>query len=293
MFSYRHGYHAGNHADVLKHICQMLIIDKLKQKDKGFTYIDTHSGAGLYDLSSEQSLKTKEFQQGIARLADYSGAEPTVLAYQELTSSYLKLQQYPGSPEIARVLMRDQDQLHLMEWNNQEVINLKRQITGSHVSVHHRDGYEGLIALVPPALKRGLVLTDPSYETPEDYQLVVDAISKAYKRWPTGIYAIWYPLLSKRDEDQADCFERATTKHKKSQKMLQALTQQGYKNVLQVELAVQNPDTFAGMYGSGMAIINAPWQLDVQIRDCLGELTPVMAQHKHASFVVNWLVEEA
>ena len=127
MFSYRHGFHAGNHADVLKHICQMLIIDKLKRKDKGFTYIDTHSGAGMYDLASEQARKTNEFKQGITRLADYAGAEPTLLAYQELTASYIKHQQYPGSPEIARVLMREQDQLHLMEWNNQEV--MKPQMT--------------------------------------------------------------------------------------------------------------------------------------------------------------------
>jgi len=293
LFSYRHGYHAGNHADVLKHICQMLIIDKLKQKDKGFTYIDTHSGAGLYDLTSEQSLKTNEFKQGISKLADYAGVQETILAYQELTSQYVKCHQYPGSPEIARMLMREQDKLHLMEWNNQEVINLKRQIKGPNVSVHHRDGYEGLIAMTPPELKRGLVLTDPSYETPEDYQLVVDSISKAYKRWPTATYAIWYPLLSKRDASQSDGFERATTKHKKSQKMLEALSQQDFKNVLQVELAVQDPDTFAGMYGSGMAIINAPWQLDVQINDCLAEATPVMAQSKQASFQVNWLVEEA
>ncbi|WP_166423089.1 23S rRNA (adenine(2030)-N(6))-methyltransferase RlmJ [Paraglaciecola sp. 20A4] len=293
MFSYRHGFHAGNHADVLKHICQMLIIDKLKRKDKGFTYIDTHSGAGMYDLASEQARKTNEFKQGITRLVDYAGAEPTLLAYQELTASYIKHQQYPGSPEIARVLMREQDSLHLMEWNNQEVVNLKRQIRGHNVAVHHRDGYEGLIALTPPELKRGLVLTDPSYETPDDYQQVVDSISKAYKRWPTGIFAIWYPLLSKRDDEQSDGFERATSKHQKSQQMLEALSQVGFKNLLQVELAVQDPSTYAGMYGSGMAIINAPWQLDEQISDCLAELTPLLAQNKSASYLVNWLVAEA
>ena len=293
MFSYRHGYHAGNHADVLKHICQMLIIDKLKCKDKGFTYIDTHSGAGLYDLSSEQAQKTYEFKQGITRLADYAGAEPALLAYQELTSSYLKNHQYPGSPEISRLLMRDQDKLHLMEWNNQEVINLKRQIRGHNVAVHHRDGYEGLIAMTPPDLKRGLVLVDPSYETPDDYHHVVDALTKAYKRWSSGIYAIWYPLLAKRENESNDSFERAASKHHKSQNMLEALSNAGFKNLLQEALAVQDPETFAGMYGSGMAIINAPWQLDDQLRACLSELTPLMAQNKKATNLVKWLVEEA
>lgn len=282
MFSYRHSFHAGNHGDVLKHICQMLIIEKLKIKDKGFVYIDTHSGAGLYELDAAEAQKTGEYQFGIEQIADYQGSEPSILAYQALTAEYREHNQYPGSPEIARKLMRPQDKLQLMEWHNQEILNLKRNIRGPNVAIHHRDGFEGLVAITPPSPARGLVLIDPSYELAEDYQQVIDGVCKAHQRWAGGIYVIWYPLLSKR----------AQNKHQQSEMMLNTLSQQGFKNLLVAELLVEDIHKDTGMYGSGMAIINAPWQLDTQLESALKELTPVLAQSELASYRLEWLIQD-
>lgn len=302
LFSYRHSFHAGNHADVLKHICQMLIIEKLKSKDKGFVYIDTHSGAGVYDLDAVEAQKTLEYQQGIARLAHYTGDNEAILAYQTLTAKYLKHDQYPGSPEIAHALLRPQDNLQLMEWHNQEVVNLRHNLRGKHIAIHHRDGNEGLVAITPPKPARGMVLIDPSYETPEDYHQVVATLSKAYKKWPTGIYAIWYPLLLKRSNgdrnagdrnaQQQESFAGATSKQGKSQQMLEQLKLQGFKNMLSVELNVQDESRDEGMYGSGMVIINPPWQLDEQLRACLQDLVPLLGQSPQAKSTVNWLIAD-
>lgn len=291
MLSYRHSFHAGNHGDVLKHICQLLLINKLKDKDKSFVYMDTHSGAGLYNLDSEQANKTNEYQQGIALLADYQGDEPTILAYQALCADYLKQDIYPGSPEIARKLMRDQDKLALMELHNEEIHNLKNNMLkgnkrNSNVAVHHRDGYEGLIAMTPPNPARGMVLIDPSYEVAGEYQQVVDTVIKAYKRWASGIYAIWYPLLAKREDGQ-----HGGTKAGLSEIMLDTLAKQGFKNLLQIELCVEGKQQ-GGMYGTGMAIINAPWQLDEQIAQCLAELTPLLAKSEQANYSLRWLIKD-
>lgn len=297
MFSYRHSFHAGNHADVLKHICQMLIIEKLKIKDKGFVYIDTHSGAGIYGLDSAEAQKTQEYQQGIARVVNYRGDDPTILAYQALTAIYLKQEQYPGSPEIARLLMRPQDSLHLIEWHNQEVLNLKRNMRGSNIAVHHRDGNEGLIAITPPKLARGMVLMDPAYESPSDYQQVLSTLSRAYNRWPTGTYAIWYPLLRKRETNPANAeqqtgFTSASTKQGKSQQMLEQLIGLGCKSLLCVELNVRDETRDVGMYGSGMAIINPPWQLDQQLEACLPALVALLGQDPAAKYSVDWLIAD-
>lgn len=286
MLSYRHSFHAGNHGDVLKHICQLLLINKLKSKDKGFVYIDTHSGAGLYKLDSEQANKTNEYQQGISRLAAYQGNDPAILAYQSLCADYLRQDQYPGSPEIARKLMRDQDKLVLMELHNEEIHNLKINMGGANVAVHHRDGYEGLIAMTPPIPARGMVLIDPSYEVASEYQQVVDTVVKAHKRWTGGIYAIWYPLLAKREEGQ-----HGGTKAGLSEVMLDTLARQDFKNLLRIEMCVDSEQK-GGMYGTGMAIINAPWQLDEQIAACLTELTPLLAKSEQAKYSFNWLIKD-
>jgi 23S rRNA (adenine2030-N6)-methyltransferase len=184
-----------------------------------------------------------------------------------------------------------------MEWHNQEVLNLKRNIRGSHVAIHHRDGNEGLVAMTPPKPARGMVLIDPAYESPQDYQQVVTTVSKAYKKWPTGIYAIWYPLLLKRnrgprDVIQPESFEAAPSKQGKSQDMLEQLKLQGFKSLLSVELNVQDETRDEGMYGSGMAIINAPWQLDEQLRACLQDLVPLLGQSPKAKGAVNWLITD-
>ncbi|GAC17362.1 23S rRNA (adenine(2030)-N(6))-methyltransferase RlmJ [Paraglaciecola arctica] len=291
MLSYRHSFHAGNHGDVLKHLCQMLLIDKLKSKDKGFCYFDTHSGAGVYQLNSEESLKTNEFKQGIDRLTGHSVQNKTINNYLSLVSAYREFNQYPGSPEIAKSMLRPQDKIILMEWHNQEIQNLKSNMGGKNIAIHHRDGYEGLLALTPPDMQRGIVLIDPSYEVASEYQQVVDTVVAAYKKWNSAIYAIWYPLISDRKTSDST-FDSSTSKKGKSETMLENLTQHSFKNMLKIELCVTGANQAGGMYGSGMAIINAPWQLDKQIRESLQELTPLMAQNDSASFTVDWLIEE-
>lgn len=282
MFSYRHSFHAGNHGDVLKHICQMLIIKKLKNKDKGFVYIDTHSGAGLYQLDDAESQKTAEYQQGISKIQAYTGTDAGILAYQALCASYFEHQQYPGSPEIALALLRQQDQLQLMEWHNQEIVNLKSNIRGHNVATHHRDGFEGLIALTPPVLARGMVLIDPSYELIDDYHQVVNAVTKAHQRWTGGIFMIWYPLLTKR----------AQAKYGQSEFMLEKLVKAPFKNLLVAELLLEDPDKDTGMYGSGLAIVNAPWQLDTQLKSILSQLSILLAQSPKAGYRLEWLIQE-
>ena len=291
MLSYRHSFHAGNHGDVLKHLCQMLLIDKLKSKDKGFCYFDTHSGAGMYQLNSQESLKTNEFKHGIERLTGHLIQDQAINNYLSLVNGYTEFKQYPGSPEIAKSMLRPQDKMVLMEWHNQEIQNLKSNIGAKNIAIHHRDGYEGLLALTPPDMQRGIVLIDPSYEVASEYQQVVDTVAAAYKKWHSAIYAIWYPLISDRKTSNST-FDSSTSKKGKSETMLENLTQHAFKNMLKIELCVTDGEKAGGMYGSGMAIINAPWQLDTQIQKSLQELTPLMAQSDNASYSVDWLIEE-
>ncbi|MDU0355179.1 23S rRNA (adenine(2030)-N(6))-methyltransferase RlmJ [Paraglaciecola aquimarina] len=291
MFSYRHSFHAGNHGDVLKHLCQLIILSKLKEKDKPFTYFDTHSGAGVYHLDSTESLKTREFQSGIAKLTDVSTNNELLAQYLKMVMGYSKFNQYPGSPEIAHNLLRAQDDIVLMEWHNNEYENLKSNINGRNISIHHRDGFEGLLAMTPPKMKRGMVLIDPPYELATEYKQVVETVVKAYKKWSTGIYAIWYPLIKDRKEN-AEQFTSASSKQGQSQAMLQALSRQDFKNLLQVELRVTSEEQAEGMYGSGLLIINAPWQLDTQLASALKEMAPQLASDAKGSFAINWLIEE-
>lgn len=290
MFSYRHSFHAGNHGDVLKHVCQVAIIEKLKLKEKGFIYFDTHSGAGVYDLKSAESLKTKEFKSGVERINDVQMLEPNLQLYSEIICNYQKFNQYPGSPEIAKTLLRDQDQMVLMEWHNQEINKLKHNLNGKNIAIHHRDGFEGLLALTPPKLKRGLVLIDPPYEVESEYQSVIDTVAKVHKKWNSGIFVIWYPLIQSRAKENQGNFEASATKQGKSENMLQQLATHDFKNMLKVELCVSPKDQSEGMYGSGLAIINAPWGLDKMAKQILSEITPSMGLNDNASSSVEWLI---
>lgn len=281
MFSYRHSFHAGNHADVLKHLCQMLILQKLSNKTKPWTYIDTHSGAGLYSLTSEESQKTSEYLQGIERLTGYTGNCPAILSYQALVNHFLLQDEYPGSPQIAAQLARANDKLVCMEFHNNEIANLKRNMRGTGAGIHHRDGFEGLLAISPPKPARGLVLIDPPYELASEYELVIDTVAKVLKKWPAAVVAIWYPLLG----------GRAGVKQPLANRMLDSLSQLSCKNLLTVELEVEHNSQEAGMYGSGLAIINAPWQLDIDMTGCIPQLHQLLTQDPTTSYRIDWRVE--
>lgn len=286
MLSYRHSFHAGNHADVLKHIVQSLILEKVTQKHKPAIYIDTHAGAGLYDLGSAESLKTNEFLDGVTLLLKHAAVEPALNRYQQRIEQFTVDNYYPGSPLIAASILREQDSMVLVEYHNSEIENLKfnvkKHIDRTKTAVHHRDGYEGLIGILPPTPARGLVLIDPPYEVKDEYQQVLETLNVALKKWSTGIYAIWYPLLSSRAGNKAGL----------SEKLCQSLSELPAKSVLNVTLQVAENTADAGMYGSGLVIINPPWELDTQLESILPELCVTLKGDRKAKASVEWLKTE-
>lgn len=279
MLSYQHQYHAGNFADVHKHLVLMLLFESLKRKEKPFCYIDCHAGSGCYDLRAEAAKKNSEHINGIEKIW---------CQYQkdELTKAYIdgvaainngdNLHYYPGSPWLAGQWMRQQDRAILMELHPQAQQELRKYFSGDNrYSLHARDCYEGLPALVPPEIKRGLVFFDPSYEVKNEYTEVVSLLKVAHQKWSTPIYAIWYPIL-------------AAGKH---QQLLRSLEKSGIKKILISEVKVCSEEEVTGMYGSGMVIINAPWELDKAIEKLMPGIGNTLAVGQHEVKTI-WLVEE-
>jgi len=285
MLSYLHGFHAGNFADVHKHLLLCLLLQALNRKSKPWSYLETHSGSALYDFEDSRALKTAEFRDGIARLWEREALPEALAPYLEQVRQQNpdgRLRYYPGSPTLAAGMARADDRIRLMELHPNEVVALKQLFRNDErVAVHHRDGYEGVLSLLPPTPKRGLVLVDPAYEVKEEYRQVVGFIAKAMKRWPTGIYAIWYPLLTAN----------------RWQQLLEGLRRSGIRAILRAELAIAEAGAEHGMYGSGMLIINPPWQLDQQLATLLPELLALLeptapGTKPRGSTLVEWLVEE-
>lgn len=278
MLSYRHSFHAGNHADVVKHIVQSLILDSLKQKDKPFVYHDTHSGVGRYDLTHEWSEKTGEYKQGIAKiwqqdmpqdLASYLDSIRTLNQGEDL-------RYYPGSPRVARAQLREQDRMVLTELHPSDFPLLEQEFhRDRQVRIYKEDGFKRLKASLPPKERRGLVLIDPPYELAKEYRDVVTAIAQSYKRWATGIYAIWYPVVNRLDIDD----------------MLEGLEGLGIRKILQIELGVSPDTNERGMTASGMIVINPPWKLESQMKEILPLLKKAIAPST-GHFKVEWVVPE-
>ncbi|SHI15796.1 23S rRNA (adenine(2030)-N(6))-methyltransferase RlmJ [Ferrimonas marina] len=279
MLSYRHSYHAGNHADVLKHCVQALILEALKGKEKPFVYHDTHSGAGRYDLSAEHAEKTGEYIDGIGRLWQQDCPEalhPYLAAVKALNPSG-NLRYYPGSPLLAAKLLREQDRLVMTELHPTDHPRLVQEFAGDRrARVYQEDGYQRLKAALPPKERRGVVLIDPPYELKGEYNDLVKGVLAGIKRWATGTFALWYPVVYRRDIEQV-------------QKQLQA---SGVRKILQIEMNVMADTGERGMTGSGMIVINPPWKLEQQMRDLLPWLTERLAQSPQANFKVEWLVPE-
>lgn len=265
MLSYRHGFHAGNAGDLLKHITLVLVLEHLKKKEKGFCVYDTHAGAGLYDLESDWSQKNQEHRGGIEVVWSKALDLLPLSFYQILMSLNPdgQLKNYPGSPEIIRRMLRPQDRLVAAELHTSEVEVLKSHLgRDPKVAVHHRDGFEAAWALVPPALRRGVVIMDPSYELKEDYTKVSTSLAKALKRWETGIYLVWYPLLG-RLSDRSDALK-------------QSLRDLSGKELYTAELLWAEQGADRGMHGSGMAVINPPWGFSEQLRSFMERITPLL-----------------
>ncbi|MFW7524808.1 23S rRNA (adenine(2030)-N(6))-methyltransferase RlmJ [Vibrio ostreicida] len=279
MLSYRHSFHAGNHADVVKHIVQSLILNALKEKDKPFVYHDTHSGVGRYDLTHEWAEKTSEYKQGIARLWGSSELPPDITSYLNAIKALNStdcLRYYPGSPRVARAHLRPQDRMVLTELHPSDFPLLEQEFHRDRkVSLYKEDGFKRLKASLPPKERRGLVLIDPPYELAREYRDVVQAIHQAHKRWATGIYAIWYPVVNRCDIED----------------MLKGLEGLGIRRILQIELGVSPDTNERGMTASGMIVINPPWKLESQMQDILPLLKQSIAPAS-GHFKIEWVVPE-
>ncbi|HHI5411086.1 TPA: 23S rRNA (adenine(2030)-N(6))-methyltransferase RlmJ [Vibrio metoecus] len=279
MLSYRHSFHAGNHADVLKHIVQSLILNSLQQKEKPFVYHDTHSGVGRYDLTHEWSEKTGEYKQGIARVWQKDNIPAELNSYLDTIRQLNQgetLRYYPGSPRVARAHLREQDRMVLTELHPSDYPLLEQEFhRDRQVSIYKEDGFARLKASLPPQERRGLVLIDPPYELAKEYRDVVQAIAQSYKRWATGIYAIWYPVVNRCDIDD----------------MVEGLQGLGIRKILQIELGVSPDTNERGMTASGMIVVNPPWTLESQMQTILPFLKQAIAPAT-GHYKVEWVVPE-
>ncbi|MDH5387077.1 MAG: 23S rRNA (adenine(2030)-N(6))-methyltransferase RlmJ [Gammaproteobacteria bacterium] len=270
MLSYRHGFHAGNHADVLKHCVLISALDYMQQKITPFVYIDTHSGAGMYSLQDEWAEKTREHETGITKLWQRSVSDMP-LAVQ----AYLKkihelnpdgeLSQYPGSPWIAESMLRRHDRARLFELHVNEYENLHELFASNkRFKTEQRDGFQGLNEVMPPIERRAVTLIDPSYEVKTDYQTVVQSVKAAHKKFNAGVFIIWYPVINRKQIDQ---FE-------------QDFISSGMKNILLAELSLYPDTDHAGMTGSGLVVVNPPWTLAKSLELTLPYLQEELAEGK-------------
>ncbi len=262
LLSYRHSYHAGNYADVIKHIVLIEIFEHLIKKENAFDYIDTHAGAGLYNLHSAHATKLQEYTQGIGKLNRQDW--PELASYFDVVASYNTtdtLTVYPGSPSIASNFLRRQDRSWLYELHPRDAeLLLENSSKQKGVRVMHEDGFKGMEALLPPISRRGLVLIDPSYEIKTDYNQVFDSINNAYKKFPTGTYALWYPVV---DRKNIDTLERK-------------LIRSGIMKIQQFELGITADQFGSGMSASGMIVINPPWLLKDKMAKVLPKLVTAL-----------------
>jgi 23S rRNA (adenine2030-N6)-methyltransferase len=280
VLSYRHAFHAGNFADVLKHSVLTLVLEYMTRKEKGFYYIDSHSGAGMYQLADEYAQKTGEYKDGIAKLIEQQDLPEAIQPYidlvKDLNRDQDELSLYPGSPGIARQFTRRQDSAHLFELHPTDIEHLKeysQRWNKSHVK--KSDGYQGVLGLVPPPNRRGVVLIDPPYELKEDYLKAVRTIVNAYKKFATGTYILWYPIVKRELVEQ----------------MQDAFVKSDVRNLLQVEYCQQADTQEYGMTGTGLFIVNPPWQLNSQ----LNKILPYLKTHlgsEESSYFVKQLIDE-
>lgn len=276
MLSYRHAFHAGNHADVLKHFVFSEVLKYFNQKDKPYWVIDSHAGAGLYALQDEYAQKNGEFVEGIARLIAAGELTPALTNYIEAVQSFNNtdtLDYYPGSPSIAHYHARASEKLRLFELHPQDLELLQANFVRhkKQVKIQQLDGFVGLKSCLPPATKRAVVLIDPPYELKTDYEAVVKSIQDSLKRFATGTYLVWYPLLPREEPKQ----------------MLESLLSLDLPNWLNVTLSVQTPSADFGMYGSGMLVINPPWILPKVLEDNMPVLKDLLAIDDDANYTID------
>ena len=269
MLSYRHGYHAGNAADVLKHFILTYVLDYIKKKDKGFIFIDSHAGAGKYLISDPYMQKNKEYLQGIKKILQLKNDNIFLKKYLDLIKSInfnSELKIYPGSCYLAARSLRPNDNLYFFELHPKEFLNLKKNFENdSRVIIENRDSYQRLNKLLPPKEKRAVILIDPSYELKDEYEKVSEMLSDCYKKFPLGVYIIWYPVL----------------KSKKSEKFIFNVLKKNYKNLSHVEMITDNLNN--GMQGSGLFILNCPWSIENDIKKSLETIFDCLKKNNNVS----------
>jgi 23S rRNA (adenine2030-N6)-methyltransferase len=280
MLAYRHHFHAGNAADVFKHalLCQLLL--GMARKDKPFLYLESHAGIGRYDLKHPWAQKNREYEQGITRVLARNDAPESMRPYLDAVAAENQARElhiYPGSPLLARRLLRPGDRMVLAELNREDHAQLAAMFDRDRaVQVRHMDGYQALKAFLPPQERRGLILIDSSFDRSREFSRLLDAIAQACRRFATGVYAIWYPLM---DPAVIRGFERD-------------MVRTGLRKVLRLELALHPDNWQEGVRGSAMLVINPPFGLDETARDLLPWLWSVLSPEAEGRHSVRWLVEE-
>lgn len=289
MFSYRHAFHAGSHADILKHLTLIHLVEYLQEKPGALTIIDTHAGAGIYNLQDGFATISKEADGGIYRLKHFAqDCKDSGKPLDEGIQNYLKcigaenldgeINIYPGSPFILARLLRPQDRLKLFELHPKEIDILRHNINqlkqAKQIDLYAEDSFARLKGLLPPPSRRGLVLIDPSYEDKQDYRHLETAIEEALQRFATGCYAIWYPIISRRESAALpDRMKKIATLHTRSW--------------LQAELRVENAPGERRLQASGMFIINPPWTLQKHLAEALPILVKALGQDSGAQFLLK------
>jgi len=280
MLSYRHAFHAGNHADVLKHFVLIQVLEYFAQKDKPFWYVDTHAGPGMVALDKGYATQNAEFSGGIGRLWERDDLPPALADYVSLVrklNASGKLKLYPGSPSCALPLLRADDRMRLFELHpsDSKLLHQTFASAGRQVKIETQDGYAGLKAVLPPPPRRAVVLIDPSYEEKQDYARVIDALKDSLQRFATGTYLLWYPLLQRPEP-----------------RLLQErLAKLGLASWLHVSLTIQTPSSEGfGMHGSGLFVINPPWTLSGILRETMPYLVEQLGQDDGAGFSLDYAI---
>ena len=292
MFSYRHAFHAGNHADVLKHTVLIAALQHLTEKDAALTVLDTHAGAGLYRLDGDYASTSGEAADGVARLfaPTTPALTPALQAYVDMVGDFNQgkaLRVYPGSPFITQRLLRSHDKLKLFELHPTDLRALAGNVAqleaGRQVAVLHEDGFEGIKKFLPPPARRALVLCDPSYEIKSDYAKVLDMAADSLKRFATGTYAFWYPIIPRPEaHDLPRRLKTLATKAGKSW-LHATLTVKSSKITETVTGDTKRP----GLPASGMFLINPPYTLKAALKDALPQMAKLLAQDKHATHTLE------
>jgi 23S rRNA (adenine2030-N6)-methyltransferase len=260
--NYRHAFHAGNFADVFKHCLLVQLLHALQRKDKPMAYLDTHAGIGLYDLSGDAARRTGEWRDGIRRVLAAEDPPQAVARYLDLVRAAGAPRWYPGSPALAHALLRPQDSAALCELHAEDATTLRAHYRADpRVAVHRRDGYEAIKALLPPRERRGLVLIDPPFEEREEFDRLLQALADAHRRWPTGVFALWYPVV------HAAHVER----------FRQGIRNAGIERVLDVRFSPQQAELPGSFSGCGMVIVNPPWSMWNALPDWLPWLADTVA----------------